>query len=100
METNKYLEQAKKDLAYLSGEESFKALVDARANFLRDVELGMVDAREDGKAEGIIQGKIEGKVEGKEEEKKEIAKKLLELEIPIDDIIKATGLNKEEIEQL
>lgn len=42
----------------------------------------------------------EGKIEGKIEEKINIAKSLKENGIPIDIIIKATGLSKDEIEQL
>ena len=41
-----------------------------------------------------------GRPNKKEEEKIEIAKNLIELNISIDDIIKATGLTKEEIEKL
>ena len=37
---------------------------------------------------------------GRTEEKAEIAKNLIKLGINIDDIVKATGLSKEEIEKL
>ena len=45
-------------------------------------------------------GKIEGIEEGIEKEKKEIAIKCLKENIPIETIIKLTGLTKEEIEKL
>lgn len=44
--------------------------------------------------------KEEGRREGKIEEKREVAKKLLEIGVEISKIIEATGLNKEEIENL
>ena len=37
MEENKYLKQAKKELAYLSGEPDFQRLVQSRAGFLMDM---------------------------------------------------------------
>ena len=40
------------------------------------------------------------KLNGRTEEKTEIAKSLIKLGINIDDIIKATGLSKEEIEKI
>ena len=40
------------------------------------------------------------KLNGRTEEKTEIAKSLIKLGINIDDIIKATGLSKEEIEKM
>ena len=46
------------------------------------------------------EGQLEGINEGKNVEKKEIAKKLLQQKIGIDVIMEATGLSKEEIENL
>jgi predicted transposase/invertase (TIGR01784 family) len=43
------------------------------------------------------EGREEGKTEGRKEEKIEIAKNLLDLHIPINDIVKATGLTPEQI---
>ena len=62
-----------------------------------------------GRAEGKLErtcrrrGKTEnqnGLAEGERVKQLEIAKNLIKLEINIDDIIKATGLSKEEIEKL
>ena len=36
MKENRFLKQAKEELAYLSGDEGFQRLVEARAGFLRD----------------------------------------------------------------
>ena len=46
------------------------------------------------------EGKNEGKIEGKIERDIEIAKSLKNLKVPIETIIQATGLTKEEIEKL
>ena len=40
------------------------------------------------------------KLNGRTEEKTEIAKNLIKLGLNVDDIVKATGLSKEEIEKL
>ncbi len=55
---------------------------------------------EEGIEEGRIEGRAEGRVEGRKEEKIEIAKNLLSLNMTTENISKATGLSKEEIEQL
>ena len=55
---------------------------------------------EEGIEEGRIEGRAEGRVEGRKEEKIEIAKNLLSLNMTAENISKATGLSKEEIEQL
>ena len=49
---------------------------------------------------GKRDGKQEGMLEGKQEEKLMIAKNMLDLDIDIDKIVKATGLSEEEINNL
>ena len=88
MKENKYLEQARKELEYLSGDPDFKRLLESRAGFLRDVDTKI----------GVA--KMEGKEEGKQQEKIEIAKKMKDKNIPIEEIIELTGLSKQEIEKL
>jgi predicted transposase/invertase (TIGR01784 family) len=77
---NKYLKQAMEELGYLSEDPDFKRLIEARAGFLRDQEAF--------------------EMAGREEAKKEIAKKFLKLDVEIEKIMQATGLTKEEIENL
>ena len=84
MNENKYLKQAKEELAYLSGEPGFQRLVEARAGFLKDQRTFEVCGQE----------------RGKKEEKIKTAKKLLKLNIPIEQITEITELTKEEIEKL
>lgn len=49
---------------------------------------------------GIYETTEKGKEEGERKSKIEIAKKLLKMKIPIEQIMEATGLTKEEIENL
>lgn len=88
MSENKYLKQAKEELAYLSGEPDFQRLVEARAGFLKDQRTFEVCGEE------------RGKREGKREEKIKMAKKLLAINMPIEQIMEVTELTKEEIENL
>lgn len=108
MSENRFLKQAKEELAYLSGDPDFQLLVESRAGMLKDIYYFKKDAEETalkegmvkGMAEGMEKGLAQGKVEGEKKKQIEIAKKLLELEIPIEKIITATGLSKEEIEKM
>lgn len=88
MKENKYLKQAKEELAYLSGDPSFQQEVEARAGMLRDIHSMKYKSRED----GINQGKKETKIE--------IAKKMKNKNMQMEDIIELTGLTKEQIEKL
>jgi predicted transposase/invertase (TIGR01784 family) len=47
-----------------------------------------------------VLGQMEGKMEGKKEGKIEIAKEMLREKLPIEKIIRYTGLSQEEIEKL
>lgn len=100
MEENKFLKQAKEELAYLSGDPDFQRLVESRAGMLMDIDCYKEQCRQEALIEGRAKGHAEGRAEGKNEKAKEIAKKLLELKIPIAQIITATGLSKKEIEKL
>ena len=112
MSENKYFQQAREELAHLSGDPDFQRFVEARAGMLRDIhcykkqaaEEGRKEGREEGRAEGRAEGRIEGKEEGlkegKMEGKMEIAKKMKQKNIPIEQIVEITELTKEEIEKL
>ena len=58
----------------------------------RDMKNSLDNAEEKGIAKGIVKGKKDKAVE--------IAKKLLEMDMPIDAIMKATGLSMEEVKNL
>ena len=63
-------------------------------------EEGKIEGREEGKIEGREEGKIEGREEGKKEEKKATAINLLDMNIDVGVIEKATGLSQAEILKL
>ena len=87
-ENNKYFQQARIELEYLSGDEAFQRIVEARARFLEDQEVQTRAAR----AEGLS--------EGKKEMTLKIAKKMKAKNMPIEEIMELTGLSKEEIEDI
>ncbi len=61
---------------------------------------GKAQGLAEGKAQGLAEGKAQGLAEGENNKAIEIAKNLKGINLPIDQIVKATGLTKEEIESL
>ena len=101
---NVILKKARKELDYLTGDAAVRRMAELREKWEMD-EIAVKKhaeriGKEEGRREGKIEGRIEGKIEGKIEEKRAVAKKLLEIGVEISKIIEATGLNKEEIENL
>ena len=70
------------------------------SNFIDGRLEGIEEGKLEGKLEGRLEGRLEGKLEGKLEEKLEIAINCLKENIPIETVVKLTGLTKEEIEKL
>ena len=73
----------------------------------RELDRMLAKARHDeaqalthAKEEGRVEGKVEGRAEGKREGTLTIAKNLLLINLPLDQIVKATGLTHEEVETL
>ena len=89
---NVVLKKARKELDYLTGDAAVRRMAELREKW----EMDEIAVKKH--AERI--GKEEGRREGKIEEKRAVAKKLLEIGVEISKIIEATGLNKEEIENL
>ena len=89
---NVVLKKARKELDYLTGDAAVRRMAELREKW----EMDEIAVKKH--AERI--GKEEGRREGKIEEKREVAKKLLEIGVEISKIIEATGLKKEEIENL
>ena len=96
MVENKYWKQAREELAYLSGDEDFQRLVEARAGFLMDQECYKRQSIRQGLKQGLEQGLKQGLKQGKIE----IAKKLLKLKMPIKQIAEITSKKKKEIEKI
>ena len=90
-------EAARKELE----EATKKALTEGRAKGRAE---GKAEGRAEGRAEGIAEGKAEGRAEGRAEGKAEgmleVAKNLLSMDIPILQIMQATGLTQEQIKGL
>ena len=103
-ENNKYFQQARKELEYLSGDEAFQRIVEARARFLEDQEVQTRAARAEGLSEGKKIGETIGLKKGEsiglKNGKKEIAQKMKAKNMPIKEIMELTGLSKEEIEEI
>lgn len=81
---NDTIKRAKVELEYLTGDEELKRLAFLREKWEMDRVSDLNYATEQGELKS----------------KKEIAKKLLQMNMKLEDIIKATGLTKEEIEEL
>ncbi|MBD9028085.1 MAG: hypothetical protein EGQ96_06055, partial [Prevotella sp.] len=58
------------------------------------------EGKAEGKAEGLAEGKAMGIQEGKDLRNLEVAKNLLDMNVPIPAIIKATGISAEDIAKL
>jgi predicted transposase/invertase (TIGR01784 family) len=100
----------------LSGDERARALAEAREKARMDYEdnydgayqeglqEGKLEGLQEGKLEGLQEGKLEGKLEGLQEGrlegKLEVAQNLLQEKLPIELVVKSTGLSFEEVKQL
>ena len=81
-------------------EDSLKAYRDMKNSLDNAEEKGLAKGLAKGRAEGLVEGRAEGLAEGKKDKAVEIAKKLLEMGMPIGNVINATGLSQEEIVKL
>ncbi len=81
-------------------EDSLKAYRDIKNSIDSAEEKGKAIGRAEGRAEGRVEGRAEGITEGMAKGKIETARNLLAMGIPINTIVKATGLTEEEIMSL
>ena len=83
--------------------ETVKSTEQARSEY-RFISAFEMDAlyygRQKGREEGRKEGVQEGIAQGSYQTKCETAKKLLEIGLSVENIVKATGLSREEIEKL
>ena len=89
---NEGIKNAKKVLETISQDERERRLTELREKYRMDQRAIMLAGYDKGLKQGIEQGI--------EQERKEIVNKLLELKVPIEQVMEATGLTKEEIEDL
>ncbi len=92
MSENKEIKEAMNELEEMSKDEELRRVAELREKAIRDEKNGLRHAREDGLKEGIEKGI--------QKNNREIAKKMKLENIPIEKIIKITGLTKEKIEEL
>ena len=117
---SKEIKEAKECLKKISGSEEEIRWAELREKYILEINTAKIEAREDGfeegredglkegkkegrkvgLKEGRKEGKKEGKKEGEKEAKRKIAKNMLDLKIDIETISQATGLTKEEIQEL
>jgi len=92
--------KAEELLETLGSLDEVKRYYEAREMAIHDEVTRITGARAEGRAEGEAEGIAKGKLEGELEGKLETAKNLLSMGMNIRDIVAATGLSVEEIEQL
>ena len=61
---------------------------------------GEAKGREEGRAEGLAEGEKMGREKGRKEQAYEIARNLMAIHLPIESIVKVTGLSEDEIASL
>ena len=89
---NTGIKKAKELLKTISQDEEEIRKAELREKFIRDQHAIMLAGIEQGIKQGIEQGIMQ--------EKQQVVKNLLELNTPIEQIKKITGLSKEEIEKI
>ncbi len=81
MEENEEIKEAMGELEEISKDEQLRRIAELKEKAIRDEQNGLWHAREDGIKEGIEQ----------------VAKRMIKLNIPMEDIINATELTKQQI---
>ena len=113
MSNDKELDEAYKKLENISGDEKLRRLSELRLKAILDEKATLECGREAGLKEGIAKRKSRGKkrtvlqkekqngmAKGERAKQLEIAKNLINIGMKVEDIIKVTGLSKEEIEKI
>lgn len=89
MKENSEIKEAMSELKKISEDEELRRVAELREKAIRDEKNGLRHAKEDGIKEGIKEGIEKGK--------KQVAKRMLDLNMPLQDIINATDLTEEQI---
>lgn len=96
MSENKEIKKAMKELKEMSEDEELRRLAELKEKAIKDEKSAKYRWTEEGRIEGIKEGIDKGIEKGVEQ----VAKKMLELNMPIQDIINATGLTEKQILEL
>ena len=67
---------------------------------LNQLDYARAEGREKGREEGMALGKAEGLAEGREAQQIETARRMLEDKMPMDVVVKYSGLTEEQVKQL
>ena len=97
---NKTFRDVKKRYDEFTADEHARAAALARKMFLLDQNTREYEAREEGKEEGLAEGETIGESKGRKKNALETAAKLKEMGLKTEKIVEATGLTKEEVENL
>lgn len=89
MKENSEIKEAMSELKKISEDEELRRVAELREKAIRDEKNGLRHAKEEGMKEGIKEGIEKGK--------KQVAKRMLNLNVPLQDIINATDLTEEQI---
>lgn len=94
------LKEARESLRYNNMSKEERQAYDEHINAVM-IENDVIDtAKTEGREEGLAEGRTEGRTEGRAEGRTEVARNLKSMNLPIETIMQATGLTKDEIEQL
>lgn len=99
-ETTPEITKAFDVLTNISADPEMCELYRLHQKAIHDQNSALILSRAEGKAEGLKEGEPRGKAEGKAEKAMEIALKLLSMQVPLEHIVKATGLSLEEVKRL
>ena len=94
------IKMAEATLFRVTDEERRMAIELSDEKYRMYVEDERSEARREGLAEGRSAGLAEGRAEGSYQAKVETAKNLIEIGLSIENIVKTTGLSREEIEKI
>jgi predicted transposase/invertase (TIGR01784 family) len=108
LESREGLNVAGEVLMSISKDEKERAIFRSRRMYRSDLESNLITAERRGRTEGRMEGRMEGRTEGRIEGITEgerskaitIAESLLLMDLPIEQIIMATGLTREEVSNL
>lgn len=99
-ETKKTIEEAQETYKKILENKHDMELAELREKYVRDqISIKNTGYRQ-GRESGIEEGRAQGQAEGRAQEKIETAKKFLEQGVEKEIVIKATGLTKEQVEEL
>lgn len=100
MKENEDIKKAKEELERIKQNEKDRSLAELRMKYILDQNSIRKSGYREGKEEGIREGIKKGIKEGQKEEKLKTAQKLISLKMPIEQIVKVTGLTEEEIKRI